>query len=367
MIKHNGVGWLLVLSALVLGLNSARAVTYTLTLYTNGLGTVAQSPTNQTLPNGSTVTLTATPTNGWRFVNWTGTTNSTANPFYVSMTANQVITGNFAVIPNYQLALLTNGQGKIDLSPAGGSYASNSTVTATATPTAGWTFAGWSGAVNTNANPVTLTINANYALMATFVSPPTLDLQPVSQNGSLGGTVTFSAHAVAAVPLVYQWYYSGGPLATVSTNATLTLTNLGWGQAGRYWATVTNTYGYTNTVAVDLLITNNTGATTTVLAANETQLRAALAGGGRVALGFNGPLNLAGPIAITNTVIVDGSKVSAILSGGGTNRIFNIAAGASLTLTNVQLAQGAILSSLGTADGGAIYNSNGVVNLQGCV
>ena len=129
--------------------STAGATGYTLTVSAQGSGTVTKNPTNSTYPSGVTVTVTATPDSGWYFANWSGDTNGTINPLNVTMNSNLVITGNFLAFPIYTLTLVTNGQGTIALNPPGGSYLSNSVITATATPATGWVFAAWSGGTNT--------------------------------------------------------------------------------------------------------------------------------------------------------------------------------------------------------------------------
>ena len=47
--------------------------------------------------------------------------------------------------PSYTLTTNTPGGGSISLNPSGGYYLSNTIVTVTATPAAGWTFLQWAG------------------------------------------------------------------------------------------------------------------------------------------------------------------------------------------------------------------------------
>ena len=54
--------------------------------------------------------------------------------------------------------------------PDQATYSSGAVVTLTATPAAGWTFAGWSGDLTGSANPQALTIDANKAVTATFTA-----------------------------------------------------------------------------------------------------------------------------------------------------------------------------------------------------
>ncbi len=348
----------------------AGATGYTLTLVAQGSGTVTQNPTNSLHPAGSTVTLTASNNPGWYFSGWTGDTNSLANPLNVTLNSNMVITGNFLAYPTYSLTVVTNGQGAIDLNPPGGSYLSNSVVTATAAPATGWVFVAWSGVTNTSVNPVSLTLDTNVLLTGTFAQLPAFDAQPSSVTNKIGGTVSFSAHAVGTRPLGYQWYFSGGSLSNTATNTTLSLTNISSGNAGAYLLVATNSYGNATSQIATLTLTNQVGPTNMVNSPDEASLRAAIALGGWIGLGFNGTVTVTNTINITNNVILDGNNVAATISGGNAVRIFYVASGASLMASNVTLANGSFVitnSSMGTnADGGAIYNDGGDVTLVGC-
>ncbi len=346
---------------------TAGAAGYTLTVYAQGSGTVTKNPTNSSYPPGVTVTVTATPNTGWYFANWSGDTNGTVNPLNVTMNSSMIITGNFLPFPTYTLTLATNGQGAIDLNPAGGSYLSNTVVTATATPSAGWVFTAWSGATNGSFNPVSLTLNTNLSLTGAFAQLPAFDIQPLSITNVVGSTVSFSAHAVGTAPLGYQWFFSGGSLGGV-TNTTLTLTNAPSGKAGNYWIIVTNSYGSATSQVASLTLTNAGGSTNVVNSPDEASLRAAIKIGGWVSLAFNGTVTITNTINITNNVILDGKNVSAVISGGNAVRLFYVASGASLTASNLTLANGSYIVTNGTqaADAGAIYNDGGTVILVAC-
>jgi subtilase family serine protease len=68
-------------------------------------------------------------------------------------------------------------------------YASGTEVTLTATPTAGSTFAGWSGGGCSGTGSCEVTMNANTTVTATFAAVPTFTLS-TSKTGSGSGTVT---------------------------------------------------------------------------------------------------------------------------------------------------------------------------------
>ncbi len=69
---------------------------YTLTISTNGSGTVTKNPVQSSYAAGTPVTLTATASAGWSFSNWSGSTNTTTNPLTITMDGNKAITANFA-------------------------------------------------------------------------------------------------------------------------------------------------------------------------------------------------------------------------------------------------------------------------------
>jgi uncharacterized repeat protein (TIGR02543 family) len=68
----------------------------------------------------------------------------------------------------YTLTLAASGNGST--SPAAGttSYTSGTQVTVTATPASGYVFTGWSGAASGTGNPVTITVDGNKTLTASF-------------------------------------------------------------------------------------------------------------------------------------------------------------------------------------------------------
>jgi hypothetical protein len=348
---------------------SAGATSYNLTVSAQGSGMVTPDNTNNPHPAGVVITITATPSNGWYFANWSGDTNGSVNPLGVTMNSDLVITGNFLAYPVYTLTLATNGQGAIDLNPPGGSYLSNTLVTATATPATGWVFAGWSGATNTSSNVVSIMMNTSSLLTGTFTQLPVFDVQPGSVTNQPGSTVSFTAHAMSNTPLGYNWFFSGSPLAS-ATNTTLSLTNVTAGQAGNYWVVATNNYGSATSQVATLTLTNTTLATHRVNSLDEGSLLAALAQGGWIGFGLSGTVTITNTINITNHVILDGGVGGIILNGGNAVRLFNVTNGASLTATNLTLANGTCIVTNGPqgtpADAGAIYNKGGTVILTAC-
>src|SRR5205085_2123255 len=73
---------------------------------------------------------------------------------------------------HYALAVNKVGNGTVTLDPPGGVYAAGTVVQLTATPEAGFTFSGWSGAAIDVANPIMVTMDSDKAVTGTFAAVP---------------------------------------------------------------------------------------------------------------------------------------------------------------------------------------------------
>lgn len=71
---------------------------------------------------------------------------------------------------------------------------------------------------------------------------PNIIGQPQSQTVPIGGTATFSAHALIP-PFTYQWYFNQTNAIPGATNGVLTLNNVTLDQVGTYSAVVSNSAG----------------------------------------------------------------------------------------------------------------------------
>ena len=119
---------------------------------------------------GSTVTLTATPSTGYHFVNWTknGTQVSTSSTYSFIASTNVSYVANFA-LNSYNITVTPNPSTGGSVSGAG-TYNYGSTVTLTATPSTGYHFVNWTKngtQVSTNLT-YSFTANANAAYVANF-------------------------------------------------------------------------------------------------------------------------------------------------------------------------------------------------------
>ena len=174
---------------------SAEPVTY----YTI---TVNASPSNGgtvtgggTYPAGSSVTLTATPNNGYAFSQWQD--GSTANPRTITVNGDATYTASFTQL---QYTITTNvspaGAGTVT---GGGAYHYGEQVTLTATANSGYEFQGWSDGVTNNPRTITVTGNATYTAVfgevGTTYYNVTTSVSPAGA-GTVTGGGTYEAGSV---------------------------------------------------------------------------------------------------------------------------------------------------------------------------
>jgi uncharacterized repeat protein (TIGR02543 family) len=170
-------------------------------------GEVEVSPPYDDYSAGSRVTLTAAPAAGYEFVFWYGDASGTEPEVTVIMDGDKGVTANFHII-QYTLTTSVSPPGGGLVSPEGGIYDIGGTVTLRANPTVGYEFVSWSGDASGAEPEITITMDADKSVTATFrpvqytltasVSPPEGGL--VSSEGGvyeIGSTVTLTATPAA--------------------------------------------------------------------------------------------------------------------------------------------------------------------------
>ena len=203
---------------------------YTVTATANdpAMGTVEGAGT---YAEGATATLTATPAAGHQFVNWTvGGETLTDNPLTLTVTGDITAVANFAVIEH--TVTVTANDPAMGTVEGAGTYAEGATATLTATPAAGYQFVSWTvdGETLTD-NPLTLTVDADKAVLATFaaiehtVSVTVNDATMGSVEGAgvynEGATATLTATANAGYQFV-SWTVGGETLTENPLSLTVT-------------------------------------------------------------------------------------------------------------------------------------------------
>jgi uncharacterized repeat protein (TIGR02543 family) len=100
---------------------------------------------------------------------------------------------------NFSLTITKVGSGTVTTNPTGSTFAPNTQVTITAAAGSGFTFTGWSGGATGTQNPVTITMNGNKNVTATFTSNNPGSSFDMLANGlwesfkdSFGSTITMT-------------------------------------------------------------------------------------------------------------------------------------------------------------------------------
>ncbi len=165
----------------------ASAGTKNLTVTVAGSGTVKGRGADCTGPAtcsaiesaGTTVTLTATPGDGYAFTGWTGTGSCTGTvpTCTLTMDVDRSVTATFTTAVPLTVAVsgnggVTGGTGAINCGNGAdvcsATFAQNATVSLVATPTTGAIFAGWNGACGGTTTTCTVAMSAAKSVSATF-------------------------------------------------------------------------------------------------------------------------------------------------------------------------------------------------------
>jgi uncharacterized protein YjdB len=144
-------------------------VNYTLTITASEGGTI--TPESGSFGENESVELLATPDSTYIFVNWTGSSSSTANPFSITMDSDKSYTANF-VKKQYPLTVNIEGEGTVSEEILANGrvedYDEGTIVKLTATAAEGWRFVTWVELDSTQ-NPLEVTITDSLTLTARFV------------------------------------------------------------------------------------------------------------------------------------------------------------------------------------------------------
>ena len=162
---------------------SKEPVMYDVTTSVTEGGTV--SPQSGSYEEGSTVTITATPSTEYEFTKWSN--GSTQNPLVLTVTSDLNIQATFTK-KQYELNISKEGEGTVSerVINTGKGYDSGTKVELTAVPAGEWVFAGWSGDFTSNDNPIQVTISSPKNIKAKFVKRK----YPLTINIEGEGTVT---------------------------------------------------------------------------------------------------------------------------------------------------------------------------------
>ena len=134
---------------------------------------------------GTSVTITATANEGYRFTGWEGS-DSTSESLTVTLNSDQTYQALFELIPVYTLSVTASAGGGT-VSTEGGDFEEGTSVTITATANEGYRFTGWEGSDSTSES-LTVTLNSDQTYQALFELIPVYTLSVTASAG--GGTVS---------------------------------------------------------------------------------------------------------------------------------------------------------------------------------
>jgi uncharacterized repeat protein (TIGR02543 family) len=143
---------------------------------------------------GSSVTVTATANSGYTFTNWTqnGAVQSASSSYNFTLASNLTLVANFTMNPTTNTVTVQASPASAGSVTGGGSFATGSSVTVTATANSGYTFTNWTqnGAVQSASSSYSFTLASNLTLVANFTMNPTTNTVAVQASPASAGSVT---------------------------------------------------------------------------------------------------------------------------------------------------------------------------------
>jgi len=212
-----------------------------------GSGLVTSSPTgidcgsdcSETFPSGTTVDLTATPSQGSSFAGWGGDCADCGSALtcQIVVDANKSCVAQFLDLKTLTVRVSGSGAGTISSSPSGivcgtdctEDYPEGTSVVLTATPSSGHWFWGWAGDCSScgMASSCSLTMEADKSCQATFVIPKRLT---VTKSGIGTGTITSNPPGIDCGSDCIEEFPLGSSV-TLRANPGPTSIFTGWGRS----------------------------------------------------------------------------------------------------------------------------------------
>jgi hypothetical protein len=276
----------LLILALIAGMmgcvgGAGRNAKYDLTIASGEGGSVSVPGEGTfTCDAGRVIDLLAIPTGGYRFLKWTGSVASIANPNAASTTIT--VSGNSSIKANfeqteatfYTLTVGVAGSGTTSPTPGQHTYAAGAVISISATAAGGYYFVNWTGGVGTIANvnvgSTTITMNGNYSITANFAAAAGMYytlIMAATAGGSINPAVGQHSYAAGTVvPIIataaggyyfVNWTGSVGTIANVTAPSTNIIMKGNYSVTANFVASSTSTCTYSHL----LLIYPNTDVT----------------------------------------------------------------------------------------------------------
>jgi hypothetical protein len=196
---------------------------------TPGGGTVTVGPPSEPLSSNEWAVVTATPAEGWQFLEWRGDAEGTEPTTMVRLDRNRCVEAIFGTV----LTVTAEGGGSVQQSPSSSLLPYGTSVRLTPIPTAGRYFAEWSGSASGTSDPLIFEItNSNPTVSSLFAPLRSSETLTVLTDG--GGTVSIDPNfaryrrniraTLTAIPKAGQIFLGwSGKASEMDTNNPITL------------------------------------------------------------------------------------------------------------------------------------------------
>lgn len=142
---------------------------YTLSVSTDPIEGGSVDPATGTYEEGTQVSVEAMPSEGWKFIEWSGDHSSTNNPLSFTITRDTDITANFEeTITSYSFNASASPLEAGTVSPQDTIVEEGSQLTVEAMAESGWKFTDWSGDTTSIDNPLTFIVTDNTSITSNF-------------------------------------------------------------------------------------------------------------------------------------------------------------------------------------------------------
>ena len=190
-----------------------------------GVGTITRVPEKSNYQCNEEVELTAVPAPEWEFGGWSGAINSPNPTATIVMTQSVDVVATFTNDTPYTVNVDVVSQGDgvggtVTKDPIKDTYLYGEVITLTATPTLGWSFAGWSGDFTGTDAEAGVSVDGDMNITATFVEDEyTIETLFIADGEGEGGTITVD-------PLQATYKYGDAVKLTLTLNPGWTF--IGW-------------------------------------------------------------------------------------------------------------------------------------------
>jgi len=168
---------------------------YTLNIAAGAGGTIEPSPGTHAFCEETEVTIEAIPYADYGFSHWSGDIPQgyeNDNPLTITVDSDKFITANFIQL-KCVLTIDTGTGGTTNPEPGSHTYDTGTQVSVRALPNSGYQFSGWGGDVSGTTNPITITMDSDKSITATFTVTPATETGGGKKGGCFIATAAYGS------------------------------------------------------------------------------------------------------------------------------------------------------------------------------